>query len=955
MSPIRTAALFLALASAPLGASHVELLSRIPPRLASETSGGASPSAGISADGRFVVFESTAENLVAGMTDRNQGVDVFLYDRVRGETVLVSRSAEVEDSTADQESRAPSISADGRFVTFWSAATDLVPGQVDDGENRTDVFVWDRTTGTTELVSHAAGSRTAVANGASAQPGISADGRFVAFTSLATDLVRGAVDDNSSGDVFLYDRRTGAVSLVSRASASPRETANAHSSDPAISADGRHVAFLSFATNLVSGQVDGNQGVDVFLWERTTGRTDLVSHRAGQPAVTGSADSTTPFVSADGAFVAFVSRAGNLVSGQGGAGQNAFLWERASGKTALVSHTASSRTEGAGGLSTIGGISADASSVLYHSTALNIVPGQQERERATYDVFLWSRSTGASRLVSGREGSASVAGNRPSVAEDLSADGAWAVFSSSATNLIRGLETTQPGGTNVYLWSRKTGRTTLLSHAAGSPDTTAIAPSSSARISADGRWIVYLSAAFDLEAGTRDTNGASDVILQNRSGDPEIITLHARGLASATPSGPSAPTSIDASGRFVVFLSAARELGAPATGSGAFLYDRATRARTLLSGGHACQDARISADGQFVAFACGGSVYLRSRETAETILLAERPGSSAGELAVSADGSVVAFVSASPELVTIFVWDRATGTASPVAGNRQALGLSLDASGRFVAFNSPAADLVTGVADTEGTVDVFVLDRTAGALTLVSRAADAPEAAGGFAPRLSGDGRFVLFTSESTRLVPGQTDFPGSLDLFLYDRQTGTMRLVSHAIEGETSAAGGVLAGQADLDASGRFVAFASTALNLIFNQADPNGVADVFLYDRESGAVSLISRDPNTAGHTANGASITPRLSADGRFLAFGSNATDLAFDPGGPATENVYVYDRSTGETSLVSHSFVPPFGRGAGRSLFPILAASGSAVAFVSDAPDLVPRDFNGFQDAFVAPLP
>jgi Tol biopolymer transport system component len=956
MSRTWTAALLLALTCAPLGASDVELVSRIPPRLAPETGAGGSPSADLSADGRFVVFESEAENLVAGVIDRNPGVDVFLFDRVTGETVLVSRSAGAEPATADQESRDPEISANGRFVTFRSAATDLVPGQVDDGENRTDVFLWDRVTGTTELVSHAAGSRTAVANGGSAQPVISADGRFVAFTSLATDLVRGAVDDNNSADVFLYDRRTGAVSLVSRASSSPRTPASAFSSDPAISADGRRVAFLSFATDLVPGQVDGNQSTDVFLWDRTTGRTDLVSRSAGNPVATGSADSfTTPFVSADGAYVAFGSRSSNLVPSQSGSGQNVYLWERTPGRTTLVSHTASSRTQGAGGLSTIGGISADGSSVLYHSTALNVVPGQRERPRATHDVFLWSRSTGTSRLVSGREGSASAAGNRPSMAEDLSADGAWAVFSSAATNLIRGLEHTHPGATFVYLWNRSTGRTTLLSHTAGSAETTATGPSSSSRISADGRWIVYLSTATDLEAGTRDTNNASDVILESRAGDRKIVTLHARGLASATPTGPSTATSIDASGRFVVFLSAASELGTPPGVSGVFLYDRTTRARTLLSGDRRCQDARISADSRFVAFACGGSVFLWSRETAATTLLAERDGSSASDLAISADGSVVAFVSVSPVLVTIFVWDRATGTVSPVAGDRQALGLSLDASGRVVAFHSPATDLVTGVADANGQPDVFVLDRTTGTTTLVSRAADAPEAAGGFAPKMSGDGRFVLFTSESTRLVPEQTDLPGTSDLFLYDRETGSTRLVSHDIRGGTFAAGGVRSQDTDLDASGRFVAFASTATSFIFQQADSNGVDDVFLFDRESGAVSLISRDPGTASFTANGASTGPRLSADGRFLVFVSNATTLAFDPGGPATENVYVYDQSTEITSLVSHSVFPPFGRGARPSSFPLLAASGSAVAFTSDAPDLVPRDFNDRPDAFVAPLP
>jgi Tol biopolymer transport system component len=951
----KTAAFLLALAALPAGAVEVELISRIPPRLAPETGSGGSLNADLSADGRFVVFTSAAENLVSGVADRNRGFDVFLYDRAAEETVLVSRSAGEEPATGDQESRDPAISADGRFVTFWSAATDLVAGQVDDGENRVDIFLWDRLTGTTELVSHAAGSRTVSANGGSSQPVISSGGRYVAFTSLATDLVRGGVDENATSDVFLYDRRTGAVSLVSRASSSPRTSASTSSSDPAISADGRRVAFLSFATDLVPGQVDGNQSTDVFLWDRTTGRTDLVSHRAGSSVATGSHDSfTTPFVSADGAYVAFGSRSSNLVPGQSGSGQNVYLWERASGRTALVSHTASSRTEGAGGLSTIGGISADGSSVLYHSTALNLVPGQQERPRATTDVFLWSRSTGTSRLVSGRGGSASVAGNRPSVAEDLSADGAWAVFSSAATNLIQGLEHTHPGATDVYLWSRRTGRTTLLSHTAGSPDTTATGPSSSSRISADGRWIAYLSTASDLEARTRDTNNAPDVILESRAGDRKIVTLHARGLASATPTGPSAATSIDASGRFIVFLSAASELGAPPIASGVFLYDRATRARTLLSGDRRCQDARISADGRFVAFACGGgSVFLWSRETAATTLLAERDGSSAFNLAISADGSVVAFISVSPVVVTIFVWDRATGTVSPVAGDRQALGLSLDASGRVVAFHSPATDLVTGVADAEGTVDVFVLDRAAGTTTLVSRAADSAEAVGGIFPRVSADGRFVAFTSESTRLVPGQMDLPGTSDLFLYDRAAGTTRLVSHDTQGPAFAAGGVLAGQADLDATGRFVAFASTAANLTFQQTDSNGVADVFLFDREGGPTELVSRTQGAASFTANGESSEPRLSADGRSLVFLSTAADLAGEPGDPGSTNLFLYDRSA--NTLVSRSFASPLRRSNGSASNPVLAASGSAVAFTSFAPDLVPRDFNRTPDAFAAVVP
>src|SRR5215207_7283537 len=160
------AALLLALTAAPLGAADVELLSRIPPRLATETANGGSRAIGLSADGRFLVFLSTAPNLVAGVTDTNRGDDVFLHDRATGETVLVSRSTRPEPATADQASRDPAISADGRFVAFSSGASDLVPGQAGEA-GQENVFLWDRESEVVELVSHAPGSESQAAEGKS--------------------------------------------------------------------------------------------------------------------------------------------------------------------------------------------------------------------------------------------------------------------------------------------------------------------------------------------------------------------------------------------------------------------------------------------------------------------------------------------------------------------------------------------------------------------------------------------------------------------------------------------------------------------------------------------------------------------------------------------------------------------------------------------------------------------
>ena len=289
----------------------------------------------------------------------------------------------------------------------------------------------------------------------------------MAYQSFAIDLVDGVVDRNSSlPDIFLYDRRTGENALVSRSAAAARETSDSGSVQPVISADGRFVAFRSTAKNLVPGQNDRNQGDDVFLWDRTTGRTTLVSHAVSDPARTGSGPSSfRPFLSANGAFVAFLSTARNLVAGQSGLGNNVFLWERATGAITLVTHAPSSPARAAGASSNLAGLSADGRWLLYGSTGRGLVPGQRDEEsQPSLDAFLWDRQTGQSRLLSGAGGSAFRTGNGDSNVQSLSADGSWALITSSATNLLPGV--TDSRNSDVFLWNRRTGKLTLVSHAA---------------------------------------------------------------------------------------------------------------------------------------------------------------------------------------------------------------------------------------------------------------------------------------------------------------------------------------------------------------------------------------------------------------------------------------------------------------------------------------------------------
>ena len=212
----------------------------------------------LSADGRYVAFASDASNLVAGDTTYKE--DVFLHDRETGETTRVSVAsdgAQGDSGSGDEVA----LSADGRYVAFFSWATNLVPGDTNgDG----DIFVHDRETGETTRVSVA--SDGAQANDISflddCYPALSADGRYVAFLSLATNLVPG--DTNGDDDIFVHDRETGETTRVSVASDGAQ--GNQDSFWPALSADGRYVAFGSFATNLVPG--DTNNKADVFVHDR---------------------------------------------------------------------------------------------------------------------------------------------------------------------------------------------------------------------------------------------------------------------------------------------------------------------------------------------------------------------------------------------------------------------------------------------------------------------------------------------------------------------------------------------------------------------------------------------------------------------------------------------------------------------------------------------------------------
>lgn len=380
--------------------------------------GGGTDVSALSADGRFVAFSSTANNLVAG--DTNGVSDAFIKDTLTGLTTRIST-----DSTGNQAvggaSFVRAISADGRYAVLNSLSTNLVSG---DTNGVQDVFINDTLTGaTTRINTDSAGHE---ANGSSSVAAISADGRFIAFNSTATNLV--ANDTNGQQDSFIKDTLTGITTRISTDSAGSQVAGG--STVSAISADGRFVAFWSNATSLVAG--DTNAAIDSFVKDTLTGITTRVSTDSVGNQATGG-HSTVSVISADGRYVGFNSGATNLVSGDTNGQSDAFIKDILTGVTTRIS-TTSEGIQATGGGTSISAISADGRFVAMDSLAVNLVSGDTNGEQ---DSFIKDTLTGATtRISTDRAGNQATGGY--SYAAAMSADGRFVAFDSLATNLVTG-------------------------------------------------------------------------------------------------------------------------------------------------------------------------------------------------------------------------------------------------------------------------------------------------------------------------------------------------------------------------------------------------------------------------------------------------------------------------------------------------------------------------------------
>ncbi|HYG70710.1 MAG TPA: hypothetical protein VEC15_00285, partial [Actinomycetota bacterium] len=388
----------------------------------------------MSPDGRFVVFASESTNLVAG--DKNENPDVFLRDRLLRTTERVSLTD--DDHEPNGISTVPSVSADGRYVAFASAATNIVPEAT---IQRWQVYVRDRLEGTTELISAAPDGTPG--NDTSSSPVITPDGRYVAFDGFASNLVPNDANLCSLGaqvescvDVFVHDRQNDTTELVSRSSAGAN--GNGWSSSPDISADGRYVVFHSESNNLVPD--DNNLERDVFVFDRTTSTLERVS--VGSDERQANDKSHGASISADGRIVAFESSASNLVPRDTNGVQvfvgtpifptDIFVRDRERGSTERIGAATGAEPNDWSIQPTV---SANGRYVAFHSIASNLVPGDGND---TVDIFVHDRATGgldrATVADGGTEQNHWSANGNP----DITADGSEVVFATDAWNLVPG-------------------------------------------------------------------------------------------------------------------------------------------------------------------------------------------------------------------------------------------------------------------------------------------------------------------------------------------------------------------------------------------------------------------------------------------------------------------------------------------------------------------------------------
>jgi hypothetical protein len=836
-------------------------------------------------------------------------------------TILNPAQAPADGGSAD--SVGPVLSPDGRYVLFGSTANNLVLIGASNalppvGPAPLNVFLRDRTNRTTTLVSVNI-SGNGGGNDDSLPVAISTNGRYALFESSATNLV--ANDTNNASDVFVRDLVAGTTLLVSVGKNGG--VGNGASQSPAMTPDGRYVAFLSGATNLVAGDTNGIP--DVFVRDLQGGSTVLASVGAIWAIATKSKWPTEspPDITPDGRYVVFHTGATNLVPGVTTA-NDIYVSDLVGGTTIQASAGARSAVQTVFGTTNIVVFnyvfSSNGQFVAYEAKPLFGAVGLVLR----YNVL-----NGLTDQIS-TNATADAVGDNPGL--DMTPDGRFIAF---VANTNRSLLT----NTCIQVWDGLSGATTLASG-----DLTNGVPDGSfcdwPTLSPDGRFVAFISSATNLV--TNNVAGEYHLYRHDlQSNTTTLVDADTNGVGSVLTSMPIPSMSED--GRFIAFEYVDRNLG-PNSGNRA--YDVFVRDISL-----------------------GATELISPRDPALPSFAGNGPSMVSGQ-AFSADGRYVVYVSEANNLVAndtnaaqdVFVRDLFVGTNILVSvstngispGDNISRDPAMSSSGRYVVFSSTADNLMAG--DNNLAEDVFIRDLQAGTTSLVSVNTNGtgPGNAASYSPFISSDGRFVLFRSKATNLAPGA--FNNSENLFLRDLQWGTN--VALTTSGVAFSA---------MTPDGHFVAYFSmistplydwdsqlaqrvytnntiTSLNSLIT-LHPDGIR--LLYAANDGLHGL-DRVANTNWLvSSNRLAGSPGLhfSADGRFLTYAGASVSVPI-----VTNQVYLYDFLGGTNLLVSRSWNSS-SPAAASSDSPDISADGRFVAYRSKAPNVVPDDFNGQPDLFV----
>jgi Tol biopolymer transport system component len=833
-------------------------------RATTTSAGGGSFAPIFSGDGQTLVFVSFAKNLVPNQSV-NEALDVFARHLPSQQTILISRNSSGLGGGND-DSSFPTVSSNGLIIAFESWAGDLVPN---DTNGARDIFVRDLAAGTTRLVSRNL-SGSSSANGHSRSPVLSANGRFAAFSSTATDLIPN--DTNELADIFLHNLETEETIRLSPG-------LSAHAITPAINADGSRVAF---ATRWLSVG-------EIYRWNAPALFPQKISGNVFSllPGVT---RCFSPAINADGRFVAFKAAA--------------------PGGVALLRHDVMT-----GELELVSAATEDLAPPVMSSDGRWIAYTSQGQ------VFLWDGETGLSSLISGRD---ETPGNAPSYRPSLSAGGRIVAFVSEATNLVDGTSGHAP---RIYVRNLDGNELRLASaDFAGEP-----APRIGAYhpiLKPDGSAVAFESASGELVEN--DLNDQSDLFLRDLASQvTQLVSARAPGLSSQTAAGFHRPN-FSGTERSVVFSSHSPALvpGDQDEFQDVYVHDLWTRSNILVSvsadgvtagNGHSRFPA-MSGDGRFVAFlseatnlagATSMGIFRRDLELGTMNVLTNSTNFSV--IRINETGSRVIF--GVPRMIPfdphIFWWDVHSNTTYHVTlnasgnapGGGQTYSPILSRSGRWVAFSSTMS-LLPNVFGSASTPLVYLRDLDARQTFLLSKNPDgAPFTTWTEPDAISGDERLVAFSkrfaspaSIYVHDIAAQTNllvctdcsspaFDGTGSKLVYaSRQSGVQQIVLHQLATDATSLvsvgqNGFTPGNGDssrpvITRDGRYVVYTSHASNLVPN--DSNQRPDIFVRDTLLGVTTLVSMNKDGTGSGA-GASLKPVLASDGRTVFFYSYAPDL------------------------------------------------------------------------------